>query len=116
MIQLLLQASLLVSPPPPVPLEPGCGMSLGPAVPDAKTARLIAEAVIAAQQSPQKTEEYHLTVEPDEDQPSEWVAFQSLPAPQNNDPETIVVIMGGGGIAMRINRCNGQISDMHYQR
>lgn len=93
-----------------------CQLVLGEAVPNAETAKQIANAVIANRQSPQVRAKYRLNVEPDEEQPDGWIVFQSLHHRLSNDPNTTKATRGGGGIGMRIDRCTGEISNMYFQR
>lgn len=87
--------------------EPPCDSPLGPAVPDAETARKIAMAVIAARPATPATPEYRLVVEADQGAPGNWRAYQALPAGGS---------LGGGGLSMRIERCTGRVSDLYHQR
>ena len=96
--------------------EASCKSSLGAAVPDVRTAKAIATAVISARQTLKRSSKYRLVVEPDGDRPGGWVAFQSLPRPASRDPNSMVVIHGGGGLEMRIDRCTGEISNLHLSR
>jgi hypothetical protein len=93
-----------------------CRSPLGAAVPDVATARAIATAVISARQTTEISKKYRLFVEPDSERAGSWMASQALPQPRNRDPKTIVLIRGGGGMQMRIDRCTGEISDMYYSR
>ena len=58
---------------------------------------------------------YILRVMPDDD-PGQWLAFQSLPPPPPDRPGQTTVQAGGGGVGMRIDRCTGAISRLFYQR
>jgi hypothetical protein len=90
-----------------------CASPLGAAVPNARTARAIAEAVIAAR--PVKLKGYVLHVSKGEDG---WDASQSPPPapPIRNAQGQLLETLGGGGLQMHIDRCTGKISKMHYQR
>ena len=82
------------------------GMIDGPVVPTAEVARGIFTAV--AKQSEQVAGRYVLTIV---DAGAAWGAYQVLPAPTDGS-----VIFGGGGLTMRIDKCTGAISEMHYMR
>ena len=116
MKMLVIVALLLASPVCANANELECKSPLGAAVPDIRTARAVATAVISARQTPKRSKEYRLVVEADYERLGGWVAFQSLPQPRSRDPETMIVIHGGGGLQMRIDRCTGEISDLHYSR
>jgi len=90
-----------------------CASPLGAAVPDIRTARAIAEAIIAAHPGPSKREGYVLHVQRDGN--SGWSAAQSAPAPSDRNGH-MVATFGGGGLRMHIDRCSGRISDMYYLR
>lgn len=45
-----------------------------------------------------------------------WFVFQSLSDSPSDANGKIAVIAGGGGLGMRIDRCNGAMSRVHYQR
>jgi len=92
---------------------PSCAAVLGEAVPRAEVARKIAEAVIGARQRPEVRMRYNLRVETE---PGVWLAYQSLRSSVQRVHNGFIVTYGGGGIAMRIDRCTGEISEMHYQR
>jgi hypothetical protein len=90
-----------------------CKLALGEAVPNAETARRIAEAVTAAHQRPSLRAKYGLKIETDK---GNWVAYQApLEYPRLNH-NTIIVTTGGGGIQMHISRCTGTISEMYLQK
>lgn len=116
MNRLLLASLLLLCTDSVAAAELDCPRALGPVVPNAKTAKAIAVAVIAARQSTDHAKKYRLYVESDEERPGGWIVFQSLPFARSGDPNYINVITGGGGITMRIDRCSGEVSDMYYQR
>jgi hypothetical protein len=93
--------------------ERECGLALGPAVPDATTARAIASAVIAARQKPQVSMRYNLKIE--RDGSKGWIAYQAKPPERQPDGDTVLTA-GGGGIEMHVNRCSGEISKLYYQK
>lgn len=113
MIARWLAAILLTLPVCASAAERGCSLALGPAVPDAATARAIAIAVIAARQKPEVSKRYDLKVE--RDSPEGWIAYQAIP-PERQPNGDIVLTAGGGGIEMHINRCSGAISELYYQK
>lgn len=90
-----------------------CSLALGPAVPDATTARAIATAVIAARQKPEVSKRYNLKV--GRDGSEGWIAYQATP-PERQPNGDIVLTAGGGGIEMHVNRCSGAISELYYQK
>lgn len=93
-----------------------CYSPLGAAVPDVATAKAIAMAVISARQTSSISKKYRLSVELDTEQEGSWMVSQGVPQPRNRDSKTIVIMTGGGGMQMRIDRCTGEITDMHYAR
>lgn len=88
-----------------------------PVAPDEQAARRIAEAVIAAEPHPDGRN-YFLRVHPDPADRGTWVAFQVQPhrRPILPGDRTVLSGRGGGGIEMRIDRCTGAISRLHYAR
>ena len=78
------------------------GMIDGPVVPTAEVARGIFTAV--AKQSEQVAGRYVLTIV---DAGAAWGAYQVLPTSN-------IGLRGGGGLTMRIDKCTGAISEMHY--
>ena len=91
-----------------------CDIRVGELVPNAHVARELAEAVIRSRQTAEQRSRYVLHVEPDGD--AGWVVFQSLPASAPDAGGNVTVNAGGGGLGMRINRCNGKMSRVYYQR
>lgn len=85
----------------------------GPHVPDAATASAIASAVIARTPGLEAAEHYTLIIE---DEGAYWSAFQTPPDIPSHDPDVTITTFGGGGLEMKIAKCNGAISDAHYQR
>ncbi len=82
------------------------GMIDGPVVPTAEVARGIFTAVARASQSEQAAGQYVLTIV---DTGAAWGVYQALPTDNINT-------RGGGGLTMRIDKCTGAISEMHYSR
>ena len=97
-----------------------------PRVPTAEVARGIAEEVIEKRhvripetvvpKSQIPADRYILTVEADEHDPRKWRASQGLPPTPPTTDGTIVVTAGGGGMTMVIDRCTGEVSDIHFIR
>jgi hypothetical protein len=105
----------LASAAAPASPAPACSLTY-PVAPDERAARRIAEAVIAARPF-QPRQRYVLRVMLDRDDPGQWVAFQDLPEPTRRlPPGQVYVSAGGGGVAMRIDRCTGAISRLFYSR
>jgi hypothetical protein len=101
----------------PAPPPRSCAL-IYPIVPDERAARRIAEAVIAADPHPERGN-YELRVRMDEDNPGQWIAYQHLPEPRLRRPlrpGEVIVTSGGGGVEMRIDRCTGAITRLHYIR
>jgi hypothetical protein len=90
-----------------------CPSFFGPAVPDAATARAIATAVIRSHQPLNKTRSYALKV--GRNVSGNWEAFQFVP-PRTLPNGDTVVIEGGGGFQMVIDRCSGAISGLILQK
>jgi len=89
------------------------GLIDGPYVAEESTARAIAVAIIEQMQSRERQAEYDLNVE---DDGAFWTAFQSVRGFPRRDGDSITVMMGGGGLTMRIAKCDGALSSMHWQR
>ncbi len=87
----------------------------GPHVADEETARAIANAMIARNGQLEPPAEFRLYVEDDGDH---WVAFQGPPEflVPTSDPDVFITPYGGGGLAMNIAKCDGAISNVHWQR
>jgi len=93
-----------------------CEIRIGELVPTEQVAKDIAQAVIRNRQKPEQTAKYQLNVESDTDHRRTWIVFQSVPESLPDADGNIQGTMGGGGLGMRIDRCNGRISKVHYQR
>jgi hypothetical protein len=104
---LLLALQIITVAPPPSGPPPVChhqdGMIDGPVVPTAEVARGIFTAVAKPLQSEQAASKYVLTVV---DNGSAWGLHQALPTPTD----------GGGGLEMRIDKCTGAVSALHYSK
>lgn len=78
----------------------------GPYVGREETARAIAVAIIESLQTQERQERYELLLQ---DSGDHWIAFQS-PLPRDSRTR------GGGGLQMRIAKCNGAVSGLSFQR
>jgi hypothetical protein len=94
--------------------QPKCDVRVGPLVPNSQVARELAEVIIRSRQTAEQRSRYVLNVE--QDGATGWAVFQSLPDTRPNGKRNIAVSAGGGGLGMRIDRCNGAMSRVHYQR
>jgi hypothetical protein len=94
--------------------SPTCDIRIGELVPNAQVARELADVVIRNRQTAERRARYSLHVE--KDGTTGWLVFQSLPDSPPDGNGKITVTAGGGGLAMRIDRCNGAMSEVHYQR
>jgi hypothetical protein len=45
-----------------------------------------------------------------------WLVFQSLPDALAAANGSVTITAGGGGLGLRIDRCNGAMSRVYYQR
>jgi hypothetical protein len=108
---LLLALQIIVMAPRASGPAPVChhqdGLIDGPAVPTAEVARGIFAAVAKPLQSELAASGYVLTIA---DQGAAWAVYQALPNPPG------MTTRGGGGLEMRIDKCTGAISEMHYIR
>lgn len=92
-----------------------CGL-IFPVAWNEAAARRIAEAAIAARPHPAR-KRYVLRIQPDDDDPGQWIAFQSRPEPRRREgPGWFRVTAGGGGLSMRIDRCTGAVSRLYYSK
>ena len=110
---LVILAAAAQTPPP----SRACGL-IWPVAPDAQAAQRIAEAVIAADPHPSGAN-YFLEVLPDQADPAKWRAFQIQPHRRPIrplPPGSVLPSRTSGGIEMRIDRCTGAISGLHYTR
>lgn len=85
----------------------------GPYVATAKTARAIATALAQQMQAPDRQAQYDLNIQ---DGGDHWVAFQSVRGYPRREGDALVVMAGGGGLQMRISKCDGTISEVHWLR
>lgn len=81
---------------------------------DAERARLIASREIAARETAagHRRGRFILQVGQDGEHRGAWRVWQE----RLRLPEQQRAMRGGGGITMRIDRCTGAVSDLHYQR
>jgi hypothetical protein len=91
-----------------------CDIRVGELVPSAAIARDIAEVIFRSRQTPEQRSRYVVHVEHGDD--TRWVVFQSLRERPRDAEGNITVTAGGGGLGMHIDRCNGAISKVSYQR
>lgn len=91
-----------------------CDIRVGELVPTAAVARDVAAAIIRSRQNAERRSRYVLHVEPDG--ASGWIVFQALPELPGEANGEVTVRTGGGGLGMRIDRCNAAISNVVYQR
>jgi hypothetical protein len=113
---LLFAASVfVVTTPATVQAKAGqCSIPGGELVPTEEVARGIAEAILRARLSPEAMAGYVLHIERDERNPRKWlVALRLRELPPNPDG-TITEAFGGSGMSMKIDRCTGQVSHVHY--
>ena len=107
----LLALQIITMAPPASGPAPVCqhrdGLIDGPLVPTAEIARGIFMAVARPFQSGQAASGYVLTIA---DQGADWAVYQAPPTPSG------VSVRGGGGLTMRIDKCTGAISEMHFIR
>jgi hypothetical protein len=113
------QADQSTAPVAPIECEHVPGFADGPYVGDQVAARQVAAAVIQSLErrhgmdSRARDREYVLNIE---DDGREWIAFQSVRGYSRREGDAIVVMMGGGGLEMRIDKCDGAISQLHWSR
>ena len=87
-----------------------CAIQGGDVVPTAQVAREIAEAMVRARLTPAERATLELTVHPAG--PDAWDA--DLLVPDRKEPDGSVTHTDGGGLAIRIDRCNGAVLFVHY--
>ena len=102
----ILTVAPTVSGPPPV-CHHQDGLIGGPVVPTAEVARGIFSAVAKPLQSDKAASQYVLSIF---DAGTAWGVYQALPTPAGTEA------FGGGALEMRIDKCTGAISEMHYIR
>ena len=93
-----------------------CPGPFGELVGTRKIARGIAEAIIRSRETPATIARYRLHVGKDQEDSGKWAVWQGLPDLPSRTNGAIWVRSGGGGMEMRIDKCNGQVSDLHYMR
>jgi hypothetical protein len=93
---------------------PKCDIRVGELVPNAQVARDLAEAIIRSRQTVQQRSRYVVHVE--KDGATGWIVFQSLPDAPADANGKITFTAGGGGLGMWIDRCNGAMSRVYFQR
>lgn len=91
-----------------------CDIVVGELVPNAHVARELADVIIRGRQTPEERSRYVLHVEPDGE--TGWFVFQGLPNGSPDAKGNVTVTAGGRGLGMRIDRCNGEMSNVYYQR
>ena len=91
-----------------------CDIVVGELVPNAHVALALADVIIRGRQTPEERSRYLLHVEPDGE--TGWFVFQGLPNGPPDAKGNVTVTAGGGGLGMRIDKCNGEISSVYYQR
>ena len=71
--------------------------------------------MIARNDQTKPPEQYKLYVE---DEGDHWVAFQGPPQflIPTADPDVFITVNGGGGLGMNIAKCDGAVSQVHWQR
>lgn len=95
------------------------GMVAGPFVKDAATARRIFEAVAEGLRDPAFIAAYGILVN---EEAADWVVFQSRPSAPDacehatSDTAGCSVSASAGGLSMRVDKCTGAVSHVHYQR
>jgi hypothetical protein len=94
--------------------QPKCDIRVGELVPNAQVARELAQVIIRSRQSAEQRSRYVLHVE--QDGTTGWLVFQDLPEARADENGRITLTAGGGGLGMRIDRCNGAMSSVYYQR
>lgn len=92
------------------------GFIAGPFVSTTSAARAIAEAIITDIQSKAVRAKYNLEIS---DAGDYWAANQfpkDLPQAADEESDTYVSTFGGGGLSMRISKCDGTITRVHGMR
>ena len=112
---LLISAMLLLSGGAAAGARP-CDIRAGEIVPNATVARRVAEAIIRGRQTPEQMSKYVLYVAIDQQDAGKWMVGQGIPPTPPDAEGNITVTAGGGGIWIKIDRCNGQVSDVSFAR
>jgi hypothetical protein len=87
-----------------------CAIQGGEVVPTMQVAREIAEAIIRNRESAAEIAMMELSVQPVGD--DAWDVVQTIP--DRKEPDGSVTHTDGGGLAIRIDRCNGAILFVNY--
>lgn len=86
------------------------GLIDGPHVSDEATARAIALVIISRMDNPERQQTYDLNIQ---DGGDHWVVWQSVRGDPRRDA---TVIRRGNGLSMRIAKCDGALSSVHWMR
>ena len=103
---------------------PGSCDLISPVAPDEASARRIAEAILRNVPAAREVRDakaagkpYDLIVHADPNDEGKWIAFQSPHhKPVKLAENEFELRFAGYGLGFRIDRCNGEISRMYYQR
>jgi len=87
-----------------------CSIPGGDLVPNMQVAREIAEAIIRVRQTEEERSQFRLMVEPAGT--DAWDVVQVIP--DRIEPDGSLTVTNGGGLAIRIDKCNGAILFVHY--
>ena len=87
-----------------------CAIPGGDLVPSAQVAREVAEAILRGRQSSEERSHFEIRVEPPGT--DAWDVVEIIP--DRIEANGSVTHTDGGGVAMRIDRCNGAIIFFHY--
>lgn len=87
-----------------------CTMPGGDLVPSARVAQEVAEAILRGRQSAEERSHFEIRVEPAGN--DAWDVVEIIP--DRIEPNGSVTHTDGGGLAIRIDRCNGAIIFFQY--